>query len=177
MTERQWLACGNPEGMLAFLGGRASESGLRHLACACCRSIWELLTDPRSREAVEVAERFNAGAATAEELRTAHRGATEAADAFARHMNSSRVRRATRAKQSKAYRAWRAASAAAKSAGERWLEEVCRETSNASFRNSTQFDNERRSQAALLREIFGNPFHPVGFEPSWRLWNGGRRSP
>jgi hypothetical protein len=29
-------------------------------------------------------------------------------------------------------------------------------------------DAETRAQAALLRDIFGNPFRPVVFDPSWR---------
>ncbi len=32
---------------------------------------------------------------------------------------------------------------------------------------------ERAAQAALLREIFGNPFRPVLLEQSWLAWNDG----
>jgi hypothetical protein len=32
---------------------------------------------------------------------------------------------------------------------------------------------EAREQAALLREIFGNPFRPVTVDQSWLLWNDG----
>jgi hypothetical protein len=26
---------------------------------------------------------------------------------------------------------------------------------------------------SLLREVFGDPFHPVGLAPAWRSWHGG----
>lgn len=56
---------------------------LRKFACACVRQVWHLLTDERSRNVVEVAERFADGNATKEELKQAKHAAWAAAWAAA----------------------------------------------------------------------------------------------
>ena len=69
MNEGDWLTCDDTTPMLRFLLEHpTSERKLRLLACACCRRIWHLLRDPRSREAVEVAERYADEQATLREL-------------------------------------------------------------------------------------------------------------
>jgi len=78
LTEAEWLAATDPGPMLAFLRGKYSDRKLRLFGCACCRRIWHLLTDPRRREAVEVAERFSDGLAAATELTAALEGAKSA---------------------------------------------------------------------------------------------------
>jgi hypothetical protein len=64
--------------MLAHVQGKVSPRRLRLFACGCCRLIWPLLADPRSRAAVEIAERFADGLATEDEMNRAFETALHA---------------------------------------------------------------------------------------------------
>ncbi len=79
MTDGDWLSSADPDAMLRFVRDRVTDNDLRKFACACCRRIWHLLMDVRSRQALEVAERFIDGGATEDELKAAAGAALEAA--------------------------------------------------------------------------------------------------
>lgn len=68
MTEQEWLACTDRWPMLNFMGDKASHRKVRLLAVACCRRIWHLLANQRSRRAVEVAESHADSLASDEQL-------------------------------------------------------------------------------------------------------------
>src|SRR4051812_957202 len=61
MTESEWLVNDNPTPMWWFIEGTASERKLRLIACACCRRIWHLLTNERSHQFIEAAEKLADG--------------------------------------------------------------------------------------------------------------------
>jgi hypothetical protein len=79
MTEADWLLCNDPRVMLEFLKGRISERKLRLFVLHCCRCLGHLFVDKPYRQAVDVAERFVEGLATAAELADAYRVTEEAA--------------------------------------------------------------------------------------------------
>jgi hypothetical protein len=72
MTEHEWLAQelvdpGDFDVLLGFLRGKVSDRKLRLFACGCTRFVEDLRTDRSALRAVEVAERFADGLASAEE--------------------------------------------------------------------------------------------------------------
>src|SRR4051794_8469048 len=62
------LDCGDADAMQKYLIGTGNKRKVILFAVACCRRIWHLLDDNRSRVAVEVLERYADGLASEEEL-------------------------------------------------------------------------------------------------------------
>lgn len=78
MTEKEWIVTSDPDAMLEFLDKKHPSRKFRMFACSCCRRIWHLLTDHRSRNAVLVAEAFEDGLASSGDFDAAIDQATEA---------------------------------------------------------------------------------------------------
>ena len=78
MTEAEWLACDDPTSMVDRLRGRVADRKLRLFFCACCRRLWQLLPDERSRAAIDAAERYAEGDEDADSLRVARGRAHDA---------------------------------------------------------------------------------------------------
>jgi hypothetical protein len=158
MTEAEWLACADPTLMLAFLRDKAGDRKLRLFACACCRRIWHLLTDERSRRAVEAGEEVVDARTNSDRhaLRVARKDAMNAerdSDALPARAARSVVARS-------AYEAsWRASRFAALAAPN-----ARRDIPLA----TPEVQAELAAQTSLLREIAGPlPFRPVTLNPAW----------
>jgi hypothetical protein len=178
MTEAEWLACDDPRPMLALLGSRetfltrAGRRKMRLYACACCRGIWHLLTDERSRHAVVVAEDHADGAATLEQLWLADLAAGKAADAAAGPSRSVEYhgRMAACAAATRCItRKWGAVLAAKEAALAR--QKAAGRGRQDAWTASQVQPEERRWLASLLRDLFGNPFREVKPDPAWLAWN------
>lgn len=75
MTESEWKTCRDPLAMWRVFANDADRFDLSLVGCACCRRVWELLTDERLRQGIETRERYARGQASEEELEKAEFGA------------------------------------------------------------------------------------------------------
>jgi hypothetical protein len=158
MTEAEWLACSNPIPMLDSLGDKASDRKVLLFACGCLRQVWPILSDERSRRAVEVAERLvDAKKAKKREFRNIR-------------LDAERVAQSTSSTCLSAYYAARVAVSLprrlpfSRRLGARYYPGID---------SLVNVLDERLSLGDVLRDVFGNPFHCVTVDPVWLSWNGG----
>jgi hypothetical protein len=171
VTEVEWLACEDPHRMLDFLGSRVSKRKRRLLAVACCRRICHLLEDEWTRRAVETAELFADDLAGKKELDQACAKAWNlAAQNIVVDVGEDDGSLFAAGRVNPAYAA--AALAAEKVPGNVFVNTALAAAQVAMATGEFQSKKdacavEYRCQAALIRDMFGNPFRPVQFNPAW----------
>ena len=163
MTEAEWLAGEDPETMLGFVRGternRLPERKSRLFGVACCRQLGSLVVDARSRNALNVAERYADGDATADDLDAAYEEAFDVEVRYAEHPD--------RGQSTQLEALGRAANAVAEACHPDELAEgIAHEALTAGKAAGTS--GLGVALAYLVRDIFGNPFRPVVFSPEWR---------
>ena len=167
MTETEWLACEDPELMLERLPRHMSGRKGCLLGCACCRRNWKHLRDARLTVAVETIERVVDGLAPVGEVQRVSVDARAAHDFIWSDASEQRWW----------YVSERAAGAVVELCGALLRTASLRNVMNSNCECSVfasdadgafAMETERRAQASLIRDIFGNPFRPVSFAPEWR---------
>jgi hypothetical protein len=187
MTEDEWQTKDAPRAMLEFVRPRATTRQLRYFGAACCRQVWDLLPDDRLRAAVECVEDYAAGTATKQELAACQSRARLAIQesgllvrlaALGQTVAQERPGGPSLGPYVEAHRAAAAVNSVALVARPTGRVGALGEAVHQAFDLVVQVQVGRTSQdtyprlytahAAAVRCIFGNPFRPVVFDPSWR---------
>jgi hypothetical protein len=163
VTESEWLSCADPEKMLAFLRGKATNRKLRLFAVACVRRVWHLLTDARSRDAVEGAERYVDGHLNEEDFLEVFLSAANALDGisgrFAIYAASAACASVRWVFADENHTQWEP--------GEPFSDaQLTAKQAARAFHPDT--DKQQAAQTSLVLDIVGNPFRPASVSPAWR---------
>lgn len=164
MTEAEWNACDDPGFMLDAIVSKAGDRKLRLFAVACCRRMWHLLGDQRSRSMVEVTERYADGLEPLDVLRSAMENARGVAE-----------QEEDTGEPTPATAAWLIAreppSDATQTCGIISVlldREAMKNQTDWWTGHETEGEEEAGHQSRLLRSIFGpRPFRPISCDSAW----------
>jgi hypothetical protein len=166
MNMAEWLACTHPRAMWDHVGPLATNRKCRLFVCGCLRHVWQLLEDPRSRRAVEAAERY----ADEDLSRTSLRAAFSAAE------KAMQGNRGPMSRQIAAALAYQVTWPHFPPAGVLWTyyRGVNIDSSGKERPVHGGLAHHRKTWVALLRDVFGNPFQrPAIDSPDVMPWQSG----
>jgi hypothetical protein len=179
-TEHDWLNSTDPDVTLelAFVTTEEppsrrkllpSNRKLRLFGCACCRRIWHLLSPDWAKECVLLAEGYCDGLVGEPELKAAFLKAPESLLRLG-GWDVERVAEAAGA-AGETRPAWALVAARDVSAPDGGMPtaELPQQMRRSYCPDRHDRDSvERAAQAALLRDVYGNPFRLTSFDPLWR---------
>jgi len=181
MTESEWLACTDPTPMLEFLHGRSGKRKPLLFLCACYRHVWHLSAakEGAKRKLIEVVEQFADGRASREQVIASNRAVARAEQRSGIPLLSDTAWEAWPAEdlswEEIVAVAWRTRYGLACDRGKQARPEIDSWKAQSLYHKAwsvTEIE-ERRRQADLLRDIFGNPYSPITIDPAWLTWHGG----
>jgi hypothetical protein len=170
MTDAEWKQCIDPEPMLEFLRGRASERKLRLFAVACCRRVWDLMTEQTHRDTVEAAERHVDGLMTEEEFEEVMQ---PVAALWGQRLNATQVQCELSHYMNAAARHLGTGGGALYAADFAARGLACRAGKEGEPAYLASLAAEEAAQCNLLRDVFGDPSFPFRFDPAWLCGQGG----
>ncbi len=156
MTEDEWLICCDSRLMLQFLEGKPTVRKLRLAGCAWWRRAYDHLAADELKRIINVAEQVAEGGASQKRLRKVLKYIDFAAVADASRYTVG---------EDTASGWWSARCVAGLCAEEpsSWASAV---VWGASLLNDAD-------RAAIIHDVFGNPYRPIAIKPSWRWWHDG----
>jgi hypothetical protein len=159
MDEEDWLADRWDVSPLLVEFGTSPRKE-RLFCVACCRRVFDYLPGDRSRWAVTVAEEYADGGASIQQLTAAHEG-VEPYESEHYGGDHNPARHAS----GETFSADMCALAAALLLADRMMAQAP-PTAPCEWED---IDNaESLEQVRLYREVIGNPFRPIAFDPAWR---------
>ncbi|QEL16563.1 hypothetical protein [Limnoglobus roseus] len=169
MTEAEWLSERYPGPMLTRLKSRVSARKARLLAVACCRRVWDVMIDDRCRRAVELAER------SADELvdeSVLDRASGEAGEAYEECLDHWEMDQVGAWPEGPPRFGWEAHEYACSAASyvsntPRVRDEDLIQVFKDTLRSAPAESDEGPHYCNLIRDVLGNPFHPVAFNRTW----------
>jgi len=178
MTDAEWQASTDAISMLEAVRPAASPRKLRLFQVACVRRVWQYVTDPGSRALVELVERSADGPVPEAEILALPYDwlsddcggpgpAERHAYMVAGHVGYSLIGPLHGSEFPS--NDWQDARSAAQGAATVVAEaaELPDDDEHLPAYQALQA-KEAAAQADLLRDLFGNPFGPVAFDPRWR---------
>jgi len=180
MDEREWLTGADINEMVSHLETqfrmhrtKKGQRRLRLFTCACCRLVFDIMTDERARQAVFLSERYADGEVSKAEMKEAH---LRQAKKFGRVLNISHRQTAA----DWAHAATISLLYPSGSGGAVFATQYARMAAECLGRGGPSYlpdfgpgTASAKRQANLLRDVFGNPFHPVTVDRSILAWNDG----
>jgi hypothetical protein len=164
MTETDWLHSTDAMRTLEAIQDRGSPRKLRLFACACVFPVWHLVSMVDAfRRVVQTSEAYADGQASEEELRDARMTAGRVYEEMARKglLGGRPIFHAGMAAQMTALNTLEDPMIPPWFPARQVLSELLRLERGA-------VPNVQPHCCALARDIFGNPFRPVAFDPAWR---------
>jgi hypothetical protein len=140
--------------MLWLVEPKVSKRKLRLFACACCRNLWPAFADERSQGAIETSEKYADGLVKRKELdasraRAKEVGVINSAESPIEFVASSVAR------------------------PQLALGFILFLIDRVAVRLGRTANEEQAHQAAILRDLFGNPLIPQVCSQAWSSWRSG----
>jgi hypothetical protein len=191
MQEYGWFHWHAFRDMVGVIGRETNSRKMRLAACACVRGVWDLLEDPRLRTALEVAEDFADFRVNRQQVKATRQALATAIEEARRRVAQEKSRLPWWVHDSQDAETWLLRLAyelpIARDANlvtpllmtgdfnpdSLLTVAMAVESAAGKSADSPQTAWElgwARAQVhcAILRDIFGNPFRPVAFHPSWQ---------